>query len=45
MERAEEVVSSLEVLKCRLDLFIGNFGQQFMYHGQTNGEINNMDSC
>lgn len=45
MECAEEVVNSLEVLKCKRDLFIGNFRQQFMYHGQSNVEINSMDIC
>lgn len=45
MECAEEVASSLKVLKCRNDLLIGNFGEQFMYQGQKNGEINNTDIC
>ena len=39
MEYAKEVVSSLEVLRYRHDPFIGNFGKQFMHHGQKNGEI------
>ena len=39
MKYAKEVISSLEVLKYRHDPLIGHFGEQFMYHGQKNGEI------
>lgn len=45
MECAEEVVNSLEVLKCKRDLFVVILEQQFMYHGQPNVEINSMDIC
>lgn len=45
MEYAEAVVSSLEVLKGRHDLLIGNFGEQFTHCVQKKGEIRNMDVC
>lgn len=45
MECVEEGVGSLEVLKCRHDFSLGDFGEQSMHHGQKNGEIRSMDIC
>lgn len=45
MDCVEEVVGSLEVLKCRHDFSLGDFGEQSMHRGQKNGERRSMDVC